>query len=117
MGPIVGRIAKGEIALGNVDPEVQKFYAQLESFYSLQPAIHGFRNAEFVKDFNTFVGNLSTNPDSVIAGLEGLKPTLEAVEKSGRTFKPRIVQGGEAAAPAASGGGKLPSFAEFTGGK
>jgi hypothetical protein len=93
-GPIVGRIAKGEIALGTVDPEVQKFYAELQSFYSLQPAIHGFRNAEFVKDFNTFVGNLQTNPDSLIAGLEGLEPTLKEVEKSGRTYKPRIVEGG-----------------------
>lgn len=91
-GPIIGRIAKGEIALGNVDPEVQRVYAELQSFYSLQPAVHGFRNAEFVKDFNAFVGNLQTNPDAVIAGLNGLKPTLTEVEKSGRTYKPRIVE-------------------------
>ena len=111
LGPIMGRIAKGEIALGNVDPEVQKLYSTMKSFYSLQPAIHGFRNAEFVKDFDSFVGSLQTNPEAVIAGLEGLKPTLQAVEKSGRTYKPRIIQGaGEgAAAPAAAPGGTAPT--------
>jgi len=93
LGPIMGRIKKGEIAIGDVDPETAKLYSTLESFYSQQPAIHGFRNAEFVKDFDTFIGNLSTNPDAVIAGLEGLKPTLEAVEKSGRTYRRRIVEG------------------------
>jgi hypothetical protein len=105
-GPIVGRIAKGEIAIGNVDPEVQKFYSQLQSFYSLQPAIHGFRNAEFVKDFNTFVGNLQTNPESLIAGLEGLEPTLKEVEKSGRTYKQRIVEGGAGGGKPATAGAK-----------
>ncbi len=94
-GPIVGRVAKGEINIGNVPPEVQKFYSQLQSFYALQPSVHGFRNAEFVKDFNTFVGNLQTNPDALIAGLEGLRPTLNAVEKSGRTYKHRAVEGAE----------------------
>lgn len=101
-GPVVGRIARGEIAIGNAPPEVQKFYAELQSFYSLQPAIHGFRNAEFVKDFNTFVGNLQTKPDSLLAGLEGLKPTLTEVEKSGRTYKKRIKEG-ESEAPSAGG--------------
>lgn len=121
MGPVMGRIAKGEIKIGDVDPAVQKLYSQLESFYALQPSVHGFRNAEFVKDFDTFIGNLQTNPDAVIAGLEGLKPTLEAVKKSGLTYQRRIVEPAPgAAAPAAgapaAGGGTIPSFKQFTGG-
>lgn len=110
LGPIMGRIQKGEIKLGNVDPEIQKLYSTMQSFYALQPAIHGFRNAEFVKDFDSFVGNLSTNPEAVIAGLEGLKPTLEAVEKSGRTYKPRIVEGGAGGGAAATAGTKPPGW-------
>jgi hypothetical protein len=121
-GPIMGRINKGEIKLGDVDPAVQKVYAQLESFYALQPSIHGFRNAEFVKDFDTFVGNLATNPDAVIAGLDGLQPTLESVRDEGRTYHKRIIEGGGAAGganpPAAgAGGGKaVPSFSDFVAG-
>jgi hypothetical protein len=116
LGPIIGRINKGEVKIGDVSPAVQKFYAQLESFYALQPSVHGFRNAEFVKDFDTFVGNLQTNPDSLIAGLEGLKPTLDAVQKEGQTYHRRIVEGAQNAAtnpPAASGGGSVPSFSDF----
>jgi hypothetical protein len=116
LGPIIGRINKGEVRIGDVSPAVQKFYAQLESFYALQPSVHGFRNAEFVKDFDTFVGNLQTNPDSLIAGLEGLKPTLDAVQKEGQTYHRRIVEGAQNAAtnpPAASGGGSVPSFSDF----
>jgi hypothetical protein len=106
-GPIMGRINKGEIKVGDVDPAVQQLYSQLESFYALQPSVHGFRNAEFVKDFDTFIGNLQTNPDAVIAGLEGLKPTLEAVKKSGLTYQQRIVDkpGGGGAPPAPPAGG------------
>lgn len=116
-GPIIGRIEKGEIAIGNAPPEVQKFYSELQSFYALQPSVHGFRNAEFVKDFDTFVGNLMTKPDSLIAGLEGLRPTLESVSRTGRTFKRRIKEGeaapaaaapGPPAAPAAPAGGAAP---------
>jgi hypothetical protein len=118
-GPIIGRIARGEIKWGNVDPEVQRVYAELESFYALQPSIHGFRNAEFVKDFDTFVGNLQTNPKGVIAGLQGLKPTLEAVNRSGKTFQRRIMPGQPEtpATPAKPGGGggaaAVPSFKDF----
>jgi hypothetical protein len=106
-GPIMGRINRGEIKIGDVPPNVQRVYSQLESFYALQPSVHGFRNAEFVKDFDTFIGNLQTNPDAVIAGLEGLKPTLEAVKKSGLTYQNRIVEGAPAAGgatPVATGG-------------
>jgi hypothetical protein len=117
-GPIMGRINRGEIKLGDVDPKVQEAYSQLESFYALQPSVHGFRNAEFVKDFDTFIGNLQTNPDAVIAGLHGLEPTLKAVEESGRTMQPKIFAGQPggaapgAAAPAAAAapGGLPPGF-------
>jgi hypothetical protein len=118
-GPIMGRIAKGDIKIGTVSPEIQKAYAQLESFYALQPSVHGFRNAEFVKDFDTFVGNLATNPDAVIAGLEGLKPTLKEVADEGVTYHRRIVENAQnaaTAAPPATGGGAaapVPTFGQW----
>jgi hypothetical protein len=119
MGPIIGRINAGEIKIGDVSPAVQKFYSQLQSFYALQPSVHGFRNAEFVKDFDTFVGNLNTNPDALIAGLEGLKPTLDSVKNEGVTYHQRIVEhaqnGGTGAPPETptAGGGAVVPFAEF----
>lgn len=93
LGPIFGRIQKGEIAIGDVDPKIARMYSALQSFYAMQPAVHGFRNAEFVKDFNSFVGGLQTNPDATLAGLEGLKPTLQSVAKEGKTFHKRVVEG------------------------
>lgn len=93
MGPLMGRINRGEIAIGNVDPEIAKLYSAMKSFYALQPAVHGFRNAEFVKDFEHALGTLERDPDAFIAGMEGLKPTLEAVNKEGKTFHKRIVEG------------------------
>jgi hypothetical protein len=121
-GPIMGRINSGEIKIGDVSPDVQKAYAQLESFYALQPSVHGFRNAEFVKDFDTFVGNLSTNPDAVIAGLEGLRPTLQTVANEGRTYHKRIVEGAQntpTATPNAQSppAGGIPSFKDFKAGQ
>lgn len=93
MGPIVGRIARGELKIGNVDPSVAELYGAMKSFYALQPAVHGFRNAEFVKDFETAIGTLERNPEAFLAGIKGLRPTLEAVEKEGKTSHKRIVEG------------------------
>jgi hypothetical protein len=122
LGPIIGRINSGEIKIGDVSPAVQKFYSQLQSFYALQPSVHGFRNAEFVKDFDTFVGNLNTNPEALISGLEGLKPTLDTVAKEGVTYHKRIVEGAQNAATgeganAPAGGGNVPSFKQFKAGQ
>lgn len=95
MGPIMGRINRGEIKIGNVDPEVAQLYSAMKSFYALQPAVHGFRNAEFVKDFESALGTLERDPDAFIAGMEGLKPTLQSVAKEGKTYHKRIVEGRE----------------------
>lgn len=93
IGPIMGRLARGEVAIGNVPPDIARLYSAMKSFYALQPAVHGFRNAEFVKDFETALGTLERDPDSFIAGMEGLKPTLESVAKEGKTYHKRIVEG------------------------
>jgi len=112
MGPIMGRINRGELEIGNVDPEIAKLYSAMKSFYALQPAVHGFKNAEFVKDFEHALGTLERNPDAFISGMEGLRPTLESVAKEGKTFHRRIVEGqpttpaGGATPPA--GGGQPP---------
>lgn len=93
LGPIMGRLAKGEIKIGDVDPSIAKLYSALTSFYALNPAIHGFRNFEFVKDMPSFIGGLERDPEATIAGLEGLRPTLESVAKEGKTFHKRQVEG------------------------
>lgn len=103
LGPIMGRIQRGEIKLGDVDPKVAKLYSTMQSFYAMQPAIHGFRNAEFVKDFNSFVGGLERDPEATLAGLEGLVPTMQSIATEGKTFHKRIVEGGGNAGGGASG--------------
>lgn len=105
MGPLMGRLAKGEIAIGDVPPDVAELYSAMKSFYALQPAVHGFRNAEFVKDFEHALGTLERDPEAFIAGMKGLKPTLESVRDEGKTFHKRIVEGG--GNKPAVGGGKL----------
>lgn len=94
MGVTMGRINRGELALGNVDPDVAELYGAMKSFYALQPAIHGFRSAEFVKDLETAIGTLERNPEAFLAGMKGLKPTMESVAKEGVTSHRRIVDGG-----------------------
>ncbi len=105
MGPLMGRIARGEIAIGNVDPKTAEVYTALKSMYALQPAVHGFRNAEFVKDFESAVGNIERNPEGVIGGLQGLKPTLEKVRDEGKTFHHRTVANNEEGGAGNQGGG------------
>jgi hypothetical protein len=101
MGPIMGRLNRGEIAIGDVDPKVAELYSAMKSFYALQPAVHGFRNAEFVKDFEHALGTLERDPDAFLAGMHGLEPTMKAVANEGVTFHKRIKEGGGAAPPAA----------------
>jgi hypothetical protein len=93
LGPIMGRIQRGEIKIGDVDPKIAQLYSTMQSFYAMQPAIHGFRNAEFVKDFNSFVGGLERDPEATLAALDGLKPTMQKVANEGKTFHKRIVEG------------------------
>lgn len=93
MGPLMGRINRGEVAIGDVSPPVANLYSAMKSFYALQPAVHGFKNAEFVKDFETALGTLERDPEAFIAGMQGLKPTLESVYREGRTSHKRIVEG------------------------
>ncbi len=116
MGPLMGRLNRGEIAIGNVPPDVAELYSAMKSFYALQPAVHGFRNAEFVKDFEHALGTLERDPEAFIAGMKGLKPTLESVAKEGKTFHKRLVEGGGGATPetpAATSETAAPSFADW----
>lgn len=103
MGPLMGRLNRGEITIGNLPPDIARLVSSMESFYALQPAVHGFKNFEVVKDFKTAMGTLERDPDSFIAGVEGLIPTLNAVAKEGKTSHKRIVEGRDT--PAAAGGG------------
>lgn len=102
MGPIMGRINHGELAIGDAPPNVARLYAAMKSMYALQPAVHGFRSAEFVKDLETAIGTMERNPAAFVAGMEGLKPTLEAVAKEGKTFHQRIVEPPAGATPTAT---------------
>jgi hypothetical protein len=107
MGPIMGRLNRGEIAIGDVDPKVAELYSAMKSFYALQPAVHGFRNAEFVKDFEHALGTLERDPDAFLAGMHGLEPTMKAVANEGVTFHKRIKEG--ASATPAAGATEAPA--------
>jgi hypothetical protein len=115
MGPIMGRLNRGEIAIGDVDPKVAELYSAMKSFYALQPAVHGFRNAEFVKDFEHALGTLERDPDAFLAGMHGLEPTMKAVANEGVTFHKRIKEGAPATpnAPAAGGAANETPFEKW----
>jgi hypothetical protein len=97
MGPLIGRVNRGEMAIGDLPPDIGELVTAMESFYALQPAVHGFRNVEFVKDFKTAMGSLERDPESFIAGMKGLRPTLESVRDEGKTSHKRIVEGRDTA--------------------
>lgn len=96
MGPIIGRIAKGEIDLGSVDPETRSLYTALESFTDLQPALHGSRGVQYAERFKKAIGGLETNPAAVIASVRELQKTAQDFQDE---VAPRKKPGGPPSPP------------------
>jgi hypothetical protein len=57
------------------DPAAATLIADLESFSSTQPALHGFRSRTAQQAFSKILGGLANNPEATISTIEALSAT------------------------------------------
>lgn len=82
-GPIVGRIVEVEARLGTIDPELAGFYTELQSFYSAQGKLHGWRAIRTKEEFQKAINALVRNPEASIASIEAVERTAGSFIKAG----------------------------------
>ncbi len=81
VGPILGRIAKGETAIGNVSPEAKAIGTALGSFTALQPILHGFRGgSQTVDHFNAVLGDQHLNAAALKASLKEIQFLAQTIK-------------------------------------
>lgn len=84
VGPIAGRIARGETVVGNVSPEAKALGTALGSFEALQPILHGFRGgSQTVEHFHNTLGDQRLNAAALKASLDQIKALATDI-KQGR---------------------------------
>ena len=83
------------------DPESSGLVSQIKSFAALNPSMHGFRGKDALNEFVKLLGGLPNNPDSLIAGIQGILKTAGAIN-------PALQSGG-----GTTSGGGTPSFDEW----
>ncbi len=66
------------------DPTAAFLMAQLASFAALQPALHGFRSHQALREFENIIGGIPKNPDALIAAIKGIQETAGIVTKVGK---------------------------------
>lgn len=88
LGPLKGRVFDLEKMIGNPDPDIAQFAAELESFVALQPALHGFRGSDALREFGKLIGGTKQTPESLAAGIKGILRTSTIVSNSGKLKAP-----------------------------
>jgi hypothetical protein len=79
------------------DPETSGIAAELASFAALQPAMHGFRGQQALKEFEKIIGGVPKDADALIAAIQGIMKTAGYVQGK----------------PTEQGGGTPKSFKEW----
>lgn len=54
------------------DPRAAKLMAEFASFAALQPALHGFRSHDALREFGKMIGGIPNNPDAAKAAIQGI---------------------------------------------
>lgn len=93
LGNLSGLIQSALLNTPWADPETQGLRAAIASFAALQPAMHGFRGTDALREFEKLIGGIPNNPDALIAGIRAMMQTASA-------FDPNSGAGGGAAPPA-----------------
>jgi len=101
VGPIMGRLARGETVIGNVSPEAKALGTALGSFEALQPILHGFRGGgQTVEHFHSVLGDQRLNAAALKASINEIKALAanikggKAVEETAPQARGLIVPGG-----------------------
>lgn len=84
VGPLLGRVARGEVAIGNVPPEVKALHTALGSFEALQPILHGFRGgSQTVDHFHGVIGDQHLNAAALKASINEIKALAGDIQSGG----------------------------------
>jgi hypothetical protein len=59
------------------DPAQSYLAAKISSFAALQPALHGFRGRDALKEFLKMIGGIPNNPDALIAAIRGISSAAD----------------------------------------
>ena len=81
------------------DPVSSRLASQIRSFAALNPSMHGFRGKDALDEFAKLLGGLPNNPDSLVAGIQGILSTAGSIN-------PQLQGAGGGAAPTGSEGRK-----------
>ncbi|HEX7741742.1 MAG TPA: hypothetical protein VF442_04820 [Sphingobium sp.] len=65
------------------DPDTAGLMTSLASFAALQPALHGFRGASALKEFEKTIGGVPKNPEALKAAIRSIQGTAGIVQKGG----------------------------------
>ena len=84
------------------DPVSSRLASQIRSFAALNPSMHGFRGKDALDEFAKLLGGLPNNPDSLVAGIQGILSTAGSIN-------PALQGASGGAAPT----GGTPSFDEW----
>ena len=57
------------------DPDQAGVAAELASYAALQPALHGFRGQDALREFIKIIGGIPKDPDALIAAIRGIQKT------------------------------------------
>ena len=72
------------------DPVSSGLASQIKSFAALNPAMHGFRGKDALNEFVKLLGGLPNNPDSLVAGIQGILKTAGAIRGEGQGKGPAV---------------------------
>lgn len=89
VGPILGRLARGETVVGTVAPEAKALATALGSLEALQPILHGYRGGSQTMDhFHSIIGDQSLNAAALKASLKEIKALAADIRKGDSTPPP-----------------------------
>ncbi len=84
VGPILGRLARGETVLGVVSPESKALATALGSLVALQPILHGYRGGSQTTDhFQAVIGDQKLNAAALKASLNEIKALASDIRTGG----------------------------------
>jgi hypothetical protein len=66
------------------DPVASKLMSEIASYAALQPAMHGMRGGQAMKEFEKMVGGIPKDPEALKAAIDGIGETAAVIKKQGQ---------------------------------
>lgn len=78
-GTLAAWVKKNGLNTPVADPRLAGLQSALSTFAALQPALHGFRSHDAMKEFQSIIGGVQNNPDAAIASIRAIQRTAASV--------------------------------------